>query len=60
MITIEKIDSDLTEQCTSCLCSTQEKEIFMMHIFKDPRQRVGIKICKDCLQQLKDSIDNIQ
>ena len=60
MITIEKIDSDLTEQCTSCQCSTEEKEMFMMHIFKDPRQRVGIKICKDCLQQLKDSIDSIQ
>lgn len=59
MITIEKIHNTFYEQCTSCQCSTEEKEMFMMHIFKDPRQRVGIKICKDCLQQLKDSIDNI-
>lgn len=59
MITIEKIDSDLTEQCTSCQCSTEEKEMFMIHIFKNPSQRVGIKLCEDCLQQLKDSIDNI-
>lgn len=59
MLDIKLIDKECTEQCTSCHCTNDRKEIYIIHIGFSARQTVGIKLCKDCLNTLKQSIQKI-
>lgn len=52
MIKIEKSKEDEFMQCSSCLCSNENKEIYKIQIGKSERQTTTIKLCYECLCDL--------
>lgn len=59
MIDIELMDKEEFRQCSSCLKSTEETDVYKIEIGKTMRQTSTLKLCSECLKELKDKISRI-
>lgn len=59
MINIELMDEEEFRQCGSCLKSTEETDIYKIEIGKTMRQTSTLKLCSECLKELKDKISRV-
>lgn len=62
LIQVEQIKGIEQEylQCSSCLKNNDELKMFKLIIGKDMRQTTTIKLCEDCLRDLRDDIKNME
>lgn len=49
MVSISKVEKDISCQCTSCLCANEESDIYEFKIGKSQRQTITFKLCRNCL-----------
>jgi hypothetical protein len=61
MVKVDKTENVESEyiQCSSCLKSNEETKIFKLIIGKNLRQTTTIKLCEDCLRDLREDIEEL-
>ena len=59
MVEVKKLDRQEFLQCSSCLKSTEDIDIYKIEVGKTKRQTSILKLCQNCLVQLGDQIYNI-
>lgn len=59
MINIELMDKEDFRQCSSCLKSIEETDIYKIEIGKTMRQTTTLKLCSECLKELGNKINRI-
>lgn len=60
MVKVEKFDKKDFIQCSSCLKSTEEIDVFKIEMGKTPNQTSSFKLCYKCLCDLGCQIIGIQ
>lgn len=56
MISIVKLDDDCLS-CNSCMKGKRDKvDLFELRVGFQPKQAICIRLCKDCLKELKHEI----
>lgn len=60
MVNIEQSNGDEEfTQCSSCLKSTEETEVYIIEVGKTKNQTTLLKLCRDCLMDLGNQIYKI-
>lgn len=59
MVNVELMDKEDFIQCTSCMKSTEETDIYKIEVGKTTRQTTILKLCADCLKELGNQIYKI-
>ena len=61
---VEIIETDMDneyQQCSSCLKSNEDDvNIFRIVIGKNYRQTTSIKLCEECMRDLKNDMDSLE
>ncbi len=60
MVNVEKLDdNEEFIQCSSCLKSTEETDVYKIEVGKTKNQTIILKLCRDCLMDLGNQIYEI-
>jgi len=60
MVNVEKLDgNEKFVQCSSCLKSTEETDVYIIEVGKTKKQTTLLKLCRDCLMDLGNQIYEI-